>query len=157
MNFWVLLAVAIIVALAAYAAFLYIKLYRQNVRRKKNMAELEASLEEKSEHSRKSIQIIASALLSDTEEITLTEAAIRISVLSRQLNLPEAEKGDYQPFHQLAKATAHIPVLDEWKKLSREDKHRLDKERVEIEKMHCEFVMAAAKDIVAGGNSESSR
>ena len=145
-NVWVILGVLIVVVLAIYAASLYIKLYQLKAERKKQQVKLDKEQQERREYCRKSIWIIAGSLVE--KQMSLTEGAIRISVLSSQLDLSSEEQNDYDVFKQLAEATAHIPILDEWKKLKTREKLKYDKEREVIEEKFRDFVINAAKEIV---------
>ena len=93
-----------------------------------------------------SIVIIARCLVQ--EQVSLTEAAIRISTLARSLNPSLVEQQLYMPFDTLAKATAHIPILDAWQQLPREEKKRLTQERENIEIQYRQRVMDAARDLL---------
>ena len=50
-------------------------------------------------------------------------------------------------FLQLAEATAHIPILDDWQMLEKSEKRRLNKERTEIELVYAEFIQAGAEQL----------
>ena len=154
MNTWILLASAVTAVLAVYAAWLAARLFQQGRQRKKRLAELEQQKQQTQQHCRISIRIISNALLSDNQEITLTEAAMRISVLSTQLEPEELEQGNYLVFNQLAAATAHIPILDEWKKLKKGEKLKFDKERQEIEQQYRELAFAAARVLGRDGKHQ---
>lgn len=152
MNLLVILGIVIIMVLGSYAFYLYLKLRSQKARLHKQQEELVNLQKERHDHYRNSIRVIASAIVA--EQVGLTEGAIRISMLVSQLDLSESEKADYQVFFQLTEATSHIPILDEWKKLSSLEKQRYDSEREELEKAYKEFVESAAKELLAmSGNS----
>lgn len=140
------LALVILIGLGGYALYLYLQLRKlkntQNAREKA----LAAEQEDRKVHYRKSIHVIASAIVAD--QVTLTEGAIRISMMAAQLELPEHEREHYQVFFQLTEATAHIPILDEWQKLSTRDKLRYDREREEIETKYREFAVSAASRVL---------
>ena len=94
----------------------------------------------------KSIQVLAQGL--KEEQLTGTEAAIRISVLLEFLGVDEHVREDYSVFFQLAEATAHIPMLDKWKQLSTKDKLKYDAERQAIESKYKDFIQDAAQRII---------
>ncbi|NNC54191.1 MAG: DUF2489 domain-containing protein [Pseudomonadales bacterium] len=96
--------------------------------------------------SRESIHVIARCLLQ--KQVSSTEAAIRITALAQGLPAPEQRASSYAAFAELAGATAHIPILDDWKALDKKQKHRFDAERAEIEQSHETRVMEAAKALV---------
>lgn len=145
-----ILAVVIVLVLSVIAARLVYKVYQLNQLRSRQLAELQAAeikaANEQSGRINKSIQILAQALSQD--ELTLTEASIRISHLLDQLNVEEAVKTEFSAFYQLRQRTEHIPILAEWKKLSAKEQRVFDKERLQQEAAYYDFVMDAAKRIL---------
>ena len=144
----------VIVALAGYAIYLQKQLHQRKLAREEQARQLAVDLEERREHYRKSIHILAAAL--EADQMTLTEGAIRISMLASQLDLEDGERERYQVFFQLTQATAHIPILEDWKALSTRDKLRFDRERQEIEEKYREFVVEAARQLLNKKESASS-
>lgn len=140
------MAAIMVIALAAYAAWLSVKLRRQAGRAREAQEQLEAELQKKNLQARQSIQIIARALLQN--DVTDTEAAMRIAYLSQQVSSTEQESEQFTVFVQLAEATAHIPILDDWQMLEKSEKRRLNKERAEIELVYAEFIQAGAEQLV---------
>lgn len=151
----ILVGLLVIIGLAAYAIYLQILLRHQKAERQTQAEQLAANLEERRKHHRNSIRVLASAI--DAEQVTLTEGAIRISMLVSQLNLGEQERADFQVFFQLTEATAHIPILDAWKKLNTRDKLRFDREREEIEEKYREFVVDAARKVLHKPNEQAGK
>ena len=155
MNLLIVLALLTVLALAGYAFSLYLRLRRQKSERTHQQELLAETLIERRVHHRNSIRVIASAIVA--KQVSLTEGAIRIRMLSTQLELSDSEKTDYQVFVQLAEATAHIPILDEWRKLNSLEKHRFDIERDELEKNYRDFVENAARKLVDDLGSTDSK
>lgn len=122
-----LVAALIVVALAGYATHLLVKVRQQarqaNIQRKENQLVQQQS----AASARQNIIIMLRVV--EQGQVSLTEAAIRI--MSFTLALPPTERAcpEYLPFDQLAKATAHIPILDRWQVLSRSEQLRFDQER----------------------------
>ena len=145
-----IIAVTIVLVLAVIAARLVYKVYRLNQLRARQMAELQAAeikaLNEQRERTNKSIQILARAVYQD--ELTLTEASIRISHLLDQLDVEESIKTEFSAFYQLRQRTEHIPILADWKKLSAKEQRVFDKERLQHEATYYDFVMDAVKRIL---------
>lgn len=137
------LALVILVGLGGYALYLYLQLRKLKNTQNARENALAAEQEDRKVHYRKSIHVIASAIVAD--QVTLTEGAIRISMMAAQLDLPEHEREHFQVFFQLTEATAHIPILDEWQKLGTRDKLRYDREREDIETKYREFAVNAAR------------
>ena len=150
-----LIAVLIVVALGGYALHLYLKLRHKDAERKQQEAILAEELNARRDNYRNSIRVIASAIVQ--EQVSLTEGAIRISMLSSQLELSELEKLDYQVFFQLTESTSHIPILEEWQKLSKKDKRRYDQERESLEDSFREFIVASATKLVASHGAASDK
>jgi len=146
MNMWlIIVAVVVVVALLAVAGYYLLQVRELNARRAAQRKEVERFAIEKREHANLSIQIIAGSLSED--QMTLTEGAIRISKLLDTFGLEPAVLEEFTAFHQLTRATEHIPIMDAWKQLKTKQKLVLDKERTELEVVHKEFVLDAAKRI----------
>ena len=92
-----------------------------------------------------SIRVIAQALLQN--DLTPTEAAMRIGFLAQQYSPTEEQAPSLQVFQSLAMETSHLPILDAWKALSSQDKQRLEKERLSIEESHSEAIELAANTL----------
>ena len=140
------LALVVLIGLSGYALYLYLQLRKLKNTQNAREEVLAVEQEDRKAHYRKSIHVIASAIVAD--QVTLTEGAIRISMMAAQLDLSEHEREHYQVFFQLMEATAHIPILDEWQKLSTRDKLRYDREREDIEKKYREFTVNAASKVL---------
>ncbi|MGB0449591.1 MAG: DUF2489 domain-containing protein, partial [Porticoccaceae bacterium] len=127
-----LVAAALLLAgLGTYAGYLGYKLRQQGIVAEQAEKQLAEELATKESSARQSVQIIARALVQ--KDLTETEAAMRIAWLSQQIKLSEDEAQQVSVFQQLAVATSHIPILDDWKALSKSEKRRLDAERESIE------------------------
>lgn len=147
MTFWLIGGIVIIAALSILAVYYMVLLVRKQRSDKCKTEALNVALKERRDRNRESIVILARALIDD--QVTLTEASIRINALLPSLSLNDASQEKLIVFRQLAEATAHIPILERWKALSRKDKQAFDKERVAIEATYYDFVHSAAKHIVA--------
>jgi DNA-directed RNA polymerase beta subunit len=140
------LASVLVVGLALYAAYLFLQLRVQASRVSEAQAELNAELHGKNLEARQSIQIIARALLQ--KDLTDTEAAMRIAYLAQQVSATEDEAEQFTVFQQLAEATSHIPILEDWQMLEKSEKRRLNKERAAIELTYAEFIQAGAERLI---------
>jgi hypothetical protein len=100
-------------------------------------------VENKKRETQESIHILVRCLLQD--QVSLTEAAIRVSGLAKVLKLSEVEQQFYIAFDNLAMATSHIPILADWGKLSAKEQKRFNDEREIIEGEHKNKVLDAAK------------
>lgn len=139
----IVLAVLIVVVLAIIAYRLQSKV---NAMEREKQLEQQAIEKQQAEHVQylsNSIRILSQGIVD--EQVSMTEGAIRITVLLDNLDVSEGFKQDYQVFYQLAEATAHIPILDAWKKLSAKERFAFDKERIAAEAKFGDFIIDAAK------------
>lgn len=139
------LATVIILVLAVIAIYFQVKVKRQRIKQQAQQEAQEKAGRDQRERLNKSIQIIAKGAQED--QLTLTEASIRIKVLLDGLGVDETVRKEYIAFYELARATDHIPILDEWKSLSLKKRVVFDKERDELETKYREFVLDAARRI----------
>ena len=142
----VIAAGLVVLALSIYAIYLAVQLRRQQLQQATVVETLNRERIERDQDARQSIQIIARALVQ--KDLTATEAAMRIGFLSQKViaNTEEAEL--FSVFLQLAAATSHIPILDDWATLERSEKRRLNIERESIEKNYAEFIQSSAKKLI---------
>ncbi|MDB9952061.1 DUF2489 domain-containing protein [Porticoccaceae bacterium] len=139
-------ATVILLVLAAYSLYLAMQLRRQKQQQKAIADSLNEGRATRDEDARQSIQIITRALVQ--KDLTETEAAMRIGFLSQKVIASEEEATLFSVFQQLAEATSHIPILDDWVMLERSEKRRLTAERESIEKNYSEFMQASAKALM---------
>ena len=147
-------AVAVVVALAAYAGYLHWRLYRlrQSVDVPRQavdgprvgVVEPGATAAQRLA-LRRSIHLLADAILA--EKLTHTEGCLRICAIAANLEEQGQFRVEYGVLFRVAEATAHIPILDAWQALSAEDKGRFDRERRAVEAKYTEAVIEAARRI----------
>ena len=139
----------IVVVLAAYALSLCVKLFRLKRRvsekRQAQIKEQKSVAKKKNIEAQESIDILLRCLLQD--QLSLTEAAIRISGLAKTLKLSEVEQQFYIPFDELAMATSHIPILSDWSRLSSKEQKRFNSEREIIEGEYKDKILSTAKQL----------
>ena len=140
-NFQLVIVIGAVVTLGLffYACYLGIKLKNKTRQSEqpsmfKPQSQLDAQL---------SIRVIAQAFLQN--DLTATEAAMRIGFLAQQLNDAFKQDKSIKVFEALAKDASHLPILDAWKALPKDEKLRLEKERLSIENKYAEQVNMAAK------------
>lgn len=141
----IVLAILIVLILAVTAAVMQYKVHQQKQEHKALAEQQQAKSDAQRVRVNKSIQIIAQTV--GTDDISLTEASIRISVLLDSLSVEDAVREEFAPFYQLAEATSHIPILDAWKELPTKHKLKYDRERNTQEQFHEKAVLDAAKRI----------
>ena len=139
-----LLVIGLIIVsiLAAIAGVLLYKVHQKNQVQRALLAEKELAIKEQRANINRSIQILAQA--SQSEDLTLTEACIRISVLLDSLGVDDGVREEFSAFYQLRSLTEHIPILDGWKKLSRKEQMQFDLQRMKHEASYRDFVLDAA-------------
>ncbi|WP_299974446.1 DUF2489 domain-containing protein [uncultured Pseudoteredinibacter sp.] len=141
-----ILAILVVISLAGYALYLHLQLRKQEQRREAQLDELKQEADKQRERINKSIQVIAAAM--GSEQMTLTEGAMRLSVLLQSLGLAEEELEPYSALIKLAEATAHIPILEDWKKLSTKQKLAFDQQRTELEAQYEDLVLDSSKKLL---------
>lgn len=142
----VVLAVLIVVVLSVIAFRLQLKVKKMETLKAEQKRELEEQQKNKRDSMNNSIQILASNV--STDQLTKTEAAIRIGALLEFLGVEDSVKEEYSAFFQLAEASAHIPILEKWKALPTKEKLRYDNERLALEEKYGDFVVDAAERII---------
>jgi len=145
----VILGVTIVAVLSVIAIYLVSKVFKLNKQRSialtgMNQANDKANQEYR-ERLNKSIQLLAGGL--DANELSLTEASIRISGLLDALAVDDDVKKEFSAFYQLTEKTQHIPYLKAWKNLSAAEQNQFDLERIQQEAIFQDFVLDAAKRI----------
>ena len=144
-NDWLVIGCLLVVVLAGYAVFLGVQLRRQNHRQRDLDRQLNEQRVTSDSEARQSVQIIARAL--QQKDLSDTEAAMRIAFLSQKIIATQDELDAFKVFQQLAEATAHIPILEDWALLERSEQRRLTAEREKIETDYREFIAAGAKSL----------
>lgn len=149
LSILIILGALIVLALAVVAGHL---VYKVHVHKKDCAVKLQAQEDanqkaqaERREWVNKSIQILAQAVHKD--ELTLTEASIRISGLLDSLDVDSGIKTEFSAFYQLREKTSHIPYLEAWQNLSDAEQKKFDLDRLRQEATFNDFVMDAAKRI----------
>lgn len=136
---------ALIVILSVIAWRLQKQVRQQELQRRQQLEEAEKEFQKRHDYINNSIQILAQGIIDD--QVTLTEGAIRISVLMDNLKSSEQHREEFNAIFQLASLTSHIPILDAWKKLSKQEQFRYEKERLDTESKYQDFVIDAARRI----------
>jgi len=136
----------IVAALAVYAVILRRKLGQQKKLEQEKVLELEHQAAAHRSRVNKSIQVIAQSI--PEGKMTLTEGVMRLSVLLESLGITDADREEFSPIFKLAEATAHIPILDGWKKLPLKKRMAFDQQRLALESDYRDFVLESAKLLV---------
>ncbi len=138
-----LIGCLIIALLAGYALYLWRIVWKQQ----RKEIESQQARNQVAAGARENVTIMLRVLVQ--EQVSLTEAAIRIVAYSQALPAEERASSLYLAFDQLAKATAHIPILEQWQALSKPEQLRLEQERLAIEERHREAITTASNEALA--------
>jgi hypothetical protein len=133
----------VVVALAAVAAWLWIKVWRLNQQQAK-VQELLQQRQSETEQNRidyiyESLNVIASAVLD--KQCSVTEGCIRMAVLLDNLPLDCDTKHRFSVLFEVYNATRHIPTHSSWKALDRKSQRRFEQEMMSLEQQHDDAVM----------------
>ena len=141
--FFIFLGVVIVLVLAGVAVYYLRQVKTMQVIKAQQRKELDDLKNDHNNYLNRSVQVLAQGLVA--EQLSLTEGAIRISVLLNNLKIDENERNDYSALFQLAEATSHIPILDAWNRLSKKEKNKFEKIRTSLEAQYKDFVVDAAR------------
>lgn len=139
-------ALAIIIVLAAVAGYYLWRLHKAQKRQAQQLAALETAAADQRQRVNDSIQILAKTLLD--EGVGITEASIRIRVLLDALQVDKGVREEFVAFYTLAEKTSHIPILQDWKKLSRKEQFQYEQEMARLEAEYRDFTLDAARRIL---------
>ena len=140
------LAIILLVVLISYALHLQRRLKTLEEQQQNEAIDRENQRQQQVQDASRGIHILAGALV--REEVTLTEGCMRIAYLLTQVDDEARKKQEYSVFFQLAEATAHIPVLEAWQDLSKQEQRAFNKERANTEGAFQEFVLKAAQQLL---------
>lgn len=141
-NVGLYLAGAIIAVLLSVAGYYQWQLYRVRQKRRALEASARAAEAEHRAEINSSIQIISRAVVAN--QVGYVEASIRLSGLMDQLGLSASERQDYAVFDKMRDAVRHIPILDAWKQLPRDQKRKFEREMQLHENELNDFILDAA-------------
>ncbi|MGI2258587.1 DUF2489 domain-containing protein [Shewanella sp. GXUN23E] len=140
---WIILGAAIILTLGGYAAYLLVKLQQQRQQIAKARAKKQAEADAKRTAILDDIRYIAQAMVDDRCE--LSEGVVRIARLFDRLSLSERVAPDYpQLFSHFAVIKDH-PIMDARQALPKQERMKLDLQRMKSEAEHEDAILAEAK------------
>ena len=114
MKFLMIIGVLVIVVMAAYAAYLWLKVYRQK-------QQAEQAQDERSRKLAQSIDLIAMAMAQG--QCNLSEGVLRLKPLIESAGL---DFGNYPAMSKLHEVVADMPILAERRQLKRNERMKLD-------------------------------
>lgn len=136
----------IILCLLVVAIYLHWRLYRVNQQIKLRQEEAESQYQLARQKLNQSVQIICRALLD--EQVECAEASLRISALMDQLSVNGTVREEFIAFDKLAQAISHIPILDAWKQLPRQQRKEFELQIEQQERILGDFVRDAAQRMI---------
>ncbi len=147
-----IIAALVILPLAAYAAYLLLKVRQQTKTQQQAAEDMQQQQEAQMANIVESVTVIAKAMRDD--QCPVVEGAIRLKVLFDQLQLPEPLKSDFDVFTTIYDKTVHIPTHQAWKDLKLKQRHAYTKEMMALEEKHQSAVEAAIEKVLAHFDSE---
>ncbi len=135
------LGVAIIIALSIWASRLLYQLKQQQRHQRDNDRPTQAK-----NQARTSIVVLAKGALSD--QVDITEAAIRIATLLDYLAIDDVARARFTHVYQLSAATAHIPRLEQWQQLSKAQRRDYRREKEQLEQQHSDPLRSNLEQLV---------
>jgi hypothetical protein len=124
-------AVIIIAALTFYAVKLLAQLKQQTAKIQQAEQERQMALARHDSKILKSVVIISHAM--KEEQCDIAEGCWRLSVLLDSLKLSESLSEQFPAIFELYNAIKHMPILEERKKLAKNERMKLDFERMKAE------------------------
>lgn len=125
----IILALLIIAGLMAWASTLLYRLYRSTGTQDIPAVASDSPAKQK---ARMSVVVLAKGALS--QQVDTTEAAIRIATLLDYLDNGNRPRQLYAPIFHLNEATAHIPRLEQWRKLGRAEQKQYREQMQQLER-----------------------
>lgn len=139
-------ALSVIGILAVIAVWMWWKVFKLEKYKKEQEAILRKQQREKRDYIIESVQIIARNVVS--EDLNISEAAIRLKVLLDNLMLPEDERLQFQAVDILYEKVKGFDTHQTRKELPKQERMRQDKYRMLHEAEHREQILAVAELIV---------
>lgn len=137
---------AIVAVLVAIALYLHWRLYQVNKQNKIRHEEAEAQYLLARHQLNQSIQIICRAVLA--KQVDCAEASLRVSALMDQLSVNGAAREEFVAFDKFAQAISHVPILDAWNELPRQQRKEYELLIEQQEQLLGDFVRDAAQRMI---------
>ena len=138
--------VVIVAVLLAIALYLHWRLYQVNKQVKIRQQEADAQYLLARQQLNQSIQIICRAVLD--KQVDCAEASLRVSALMDQLSVNGATRDEFVAFDKFAQAISHIPILDAWNELPRQQRKEYELLIEQQEQLLGDFVHDAARRMI---------
>lgn len=139
MLYLVITGLLIIVALSAYAGWLWYRVHRNSrARRELDISRHQALFE--------GLEVLARALLQG--QMNVTEAALRMAALLDNMDPDPQPATDLAAIHRLADAAMHLRIGARREELGRAERREEDEQREKLEAEQGDAVLAAAERLL---------
>ena len=138
-SVWLLVAAVCIIALAAYAALLWRRVWLSQQQRQQQLSEQKAQ-----RHN--DLIVLANGFLSG--QMPWAEGCIRIKVILDHYDANLGMHADYQVLQSVFTATEHIPTHDAWRALSSAEKKSFLQLLEELELQHKQDSVRAVQQLL---------
>jgi Protein of unknown function (DUF2489) len=143
---WFYLALAIVAVLGLVAVYYVWRVSRMRRDYRLKSLQMEDAAANYRAEVNNSIQILCRALL--VGQVSPVEASVRLSGLLNQLSVAGPDRDDFVVFDRMAQAVRHIPMLEAWRRLPKEQRRVFE---IEIQSREAElgcFIKAAAEKML---------
>ncbi|MGB0206263.1 MAG: DUF2489 domain-containing protein [Neptuniibacter sp.] len=142
------LLILLCIVISAIALF-YIRRHSKLIKdtrdeQKQQIEKAQKRYDEQRDYLIESIHVISRAVGND-DKLTYTEACMRLTALLESLAPQLLQHADFSVIYEVYKRTEHIPIKDDWKKLTRQKQWKYKKEMAKVEAEFAEEVDKAAR------------
>ncbi|GGZ13743.1 MULTISPECIES: DUF2489 domain-containing protein [Shewanella] len=139
----IIIAMLIVAGLSMYATILLLRLKKQTAANKAALQAQQQALEQKRQELLGDIRYIAAAMTEDRCEIS--EGVYRIAKLFELLSLTERVSGEFPAFYEHFEVIKSHPIRDARTQLQKQERMRLDLQRMKSESALQENILLEAK------------
>lgn len=142
------LLILLCIVISAIALF-YIRRHSKLIKdtrdeQKQQIEKAQKRYDEQRDYLIESIHVISRAVGND-DKLTYTEACMRLTALLESLAPQLLQHADFSVIYEVYKRTEHIPIKDDWKKLTRQKQWTYKKEMAKVEAEFADEVDKAAR------------
>lgn len=145
MQYLIIIAVLILIALSATAAYYLLKLRKVKQQQNKQIQENQAAWQAHQDELASDLRFIANAMLQGQCEIT--EGCMRIKVLMDRLDDQLQYQDEFKTIQKHFAQTAHMPTHKAYQALSKQEQFKLDKQRFTLEEANKAQVLVEVKTL----------
>ncbi|MGK0444554.1 MAG: hypothetical protein ACJA1U_001487 [Bermanella sp.] len=145
MQYLVIIAIAILIALGATAAYYVLKLRKVKQEQAKQIQRNKAAWQKHRDELAADLRFIANSMLQGQCEIT--EGCLRIKVLMDRLDDELQHKPEFKTIQTHFAQTISMPTHEAYKALSRQEQFKQDKQRFALEDANREQVLIEVKTL----------